>query len=34
VDTVTPFGPEGEPGVTAALEASMELGAVCIVHGD
>ncbi len=31
VDTVTPFGPEGEPGVTAALEASMELDAVCIV---
>ncbi len=34
VDTVTPFGPEGEAGVTAALEASMELDAVCIVHGD
>ncbi|KTR54235.1 hypothetical protein C1N91_01770 [Curtobacterium sp. SGAir0471] len=34
VDTVTPFGAEGEPGVTAALEASMELDAVCIVHGD
>ncbi|MDM7892083.1 hypothetical protein [Curtobacterium caseinilyticum] len=34
VDTVTPLGPEGEPGVTAALEASMELDAVCIVHGD
>lgn len=34
VDTVTPFGAAGEPGVTAALEASMELDAVCIVHGD
>lgn len=34
VDTVTPFGPEGEPGVSAALEASLELDAVCIVHGD
>lgn len=34
VDTVTPLGTAGEPGVAAALEASMDLHAFCIVHGD
>lgn len=34
VDTVTPLGPDGESGVSAALEAAMDLDAVCIVHGD
>ncbi len=34
VDTVTPVGADGERGITAALEASMDLDAVCIVHGD
>jgi hypothetical protein len=34
VDTVTPLGADGEAGVTAALEASLDLDAVCIVHGD
>jgi hypothetical protein len=33
-DTVMPTGPEGEDGVTAALEASIDLHAVCIGHGD
>ncbi|GGL82409.1 hypothetical protein GCM10009706_21260 [Curtobacterium citreum] len=34
VDTVTPIGAAGEQGVAAALEASMDLDAFCIVHGD
>ncbi len=34
VDTVTPTGPDGEDGIAAALDAAMELDAVCIVHGD
>ena len=34
VDTVTPAGPDGESGISAALEAAMDLDAVCIVHGD
>lgn len=34
VDTVTPAGSDGESGITAALEAAMDLDAVCIVHGD
>jgi hypothetical protein len=33
-DTVTPFGPSGEPGINAAMEAALALHAVCIVHGD
>lgn len=33
-DVVTPYGPEGEAGIAAALEAAQELDAVCIVHGD
>lgn len=34
VDTVTPAGPDGESGIAAALEAALDLDAVCIVHGD
>ncbi|MBT2502588.1 hypothetical protein [Curtobacterium sp. ISL-83] len=34
VDTVTPNGPDGESGISAALEAAIDLDAVCIVHGD
>lgn len=34
VDTVVPAGPDGEAGISAALEAAMDLDAVCIVHGD
>ncbi|WP_144761840.1 hypothetical protein [Curtobacterium sp. 9128] len=34
VDTVTPIGPDGESGIAAALEAAIDLDAVCIVHGD
>ncbi len=34
VDTVTPAGADGESGISAALEAAMDLDAVCIVHGD
>ena len=34
VDTVMPAGPDGESGISAALEAAMDLDAVCIVHGD
>jgi hypothetical protein len=34
VDTVTPTGPDGESGISAALEAAFDLDAVCIVHGD
>jgi hypothetical protein len=34
VDTVTPAGPDGESGISAALEAALDLDAVCIVHGD
>jgi len=33
-DTVTPYGPDGEAGIAAALEAAVDLHAVCIVHGD
>jgi hypothetical protein len=33
-DTVMPFGPDGEDGIAAALEAALDLQAVCIVHGD
>jgi hypothetical protein len=33
-DTVTPPGADGESGIAAALEAALELDAVCIVHGD
>lgn len=34
VDTVTPVSADGESGISAALEAAMDLDAVCIVHGD
>ncbi|WIB26881.1 hypothetical protein [Curtobacterium sp. MCSS17_015] len=34
VDAVTPNNADGEAGVSAALEASLDLDAVCIVHGD
>jgi len=34
VDAVAPVGEAGEPGIDAALEASLDLDAVCIVHGD
>ncbi|WP_420369669.1 hypothetical protein [Curtobacterium sp. L1-20] len=34
VDTVTPSNADGESGISAALEAAMDLDAVCIVHGD
>ncbi|MDP4333394.1 hypothetical protein Q7F20_08425 [Curtobacterium sp. A7_M15] len=34
VDTVTPEGADGESGISAALEAALDLDAVCIVHGD
>ncbi|WP_420363577.1 hypothetical protein AABM26_04315 [Curtobacterium aetherium] len=34
VDTVTPHSADGEAGVSAALEASLDLDAVCVVHGD
>jgi len=34
VDTVTPAGADGESGISAALEAALDLDAVCIVHGD
>ncbi|MEK6310056.1 MULTISPECIES: hypothetical protein [Curtobacterium] len=34
VDVVTPAGPDGESGISAALEAAMDLDAVCLVHGD
>ncbi|PCN46741.1 hypothetical protein Csp2054_15680 [Curtobacterium sp. 'Ferrero'] len=34
VDAVTPAGPDGESGISAALEAAIELDAVCLVHGD
>ncbi|PZE65083.1 hypothetical protein DEI83_10480 [Curtobacterium sp. MCBD17_021] len=34
VDAVTPNNADGEAGVNAALEASLDLDAVCIVHGD
>lgn len=33
-DTVTPFGPDGEDGIEAALAAAAVLDAVCVVHGD
>ncbi|KTR11706.1 hypothetical protein NS184_00475 [Curtobacterium luteum] len=34
VDVVTPAGHDGESGISAALEAAMDLDAVCLVHGD
>ena len=33
-DTVTPAGADGESGIAAAMEAALDLNAVCIVHGD
>jgi hypothetical protein len=33
-DAVTPWGPDGEQGVEAALDAAIDLHAVCIVHED
>jgi hypothetical protein len=33
-DVVVPYGEDGEAGVDAAMDAAMDLGAVCIVHED